>query len=76
MGESNVLQSFEEFFQGRELTSGTQVLLLWRTGDDMLEVKLLPSAGVDYTTVCFRQAFICAKMRRTLPRSCYAIGLK
>lgn len=51
MGESEVLNNFSEFFQGRQLTSGTQVLLLWRTGENTLEIKLLPSAGVDYTTV-------------------------
>lgn len=51
MGESEVLSSFAEFFNERELTSGTQVLLLWRTADSTLEIKLLPSAAVEYASV-------------------------
>lgn len=52
MGESSVLSSFEDFFKDRQLTSGTQVLLLWRTADNTLEVKLLPSSSVEYAAVC------------------------
>lgn len=50
-GELDVLSQFRDFFAQRELTSGTQVLLLWRTGEGVLEVKLCPSAGIDYKSV-------------------------
>jgi hypothetical protein len=54
MGESEMLDDFSTFFTGRELVNGTQVLLLWDTAASTLEVKLLPSADVDYSAVRFR----------------------
>ena len=50
-GELSTLTKFKEFFNGRSLEKGTNILLLWKT-EGVLEVVAKPeSGGADYSQV-------------------------
>ena len=51
MGETAVLEEFEQFFLQRQLSTDTRVLLLWRTDTKSLDVAILDRSQQDYTKV-------------------------
>lgn len=50
-GELSVLEDFKQFFLGKVLENGTQVVLLWDPATSVLQLKVLQSTSRDLLKV-------------------------